>query len=1052
MHNCPTQYFTPRSLKTIVLMALLVISQPLFAFTFDVDSPVDAVDDNPGDGVCHTAANTCTLRAAIQEANAWPGPDVIRLPANVYTLTITGADEEKAATGDLDISDDLSITGADKTTTIIDGNNSDRVFDIVSADINVTISNVTVQNGQLASSSETGAGINNRGLLTINDSVINQNKFSTVSGGGGGGIASVQGALIVNHTAITNNTASGFAGVQLNLGSMTISDSLIKSNGSQGSGGGVGIFNGNATIINTTISSNTGGNPGGQGGGINNGGHLTLVGSTIDNNTVAQGGGIVIIGTGTLIAVNSTITKNTAQAGTGGGILDLSGGSNSAGSEPTAILINTTIANNSAQGTENNQSGSFGLHNGYGGGLFYAGAKVSLNNAIIAKNSASTQGDDCSTGPSAFYAPGILVSLGYNIDSSNTCQLSGPGDLPNQTLPLATSLTDNGGPTQTLTMSSGPAIDAGDPLGCKDQDGNTLSTDQRSFHRPDGSACDIGAVELQQSTPNAVDLSAHVTVSSSPVDPGVNNLAYTVTVKNNGPNDASGVMLTDTLPPITSLSSYSTTPSGITCGGTGTNSASCNIGSLTVGSEVVITLVVNVPANATGTLTNTAEVTGSEPDANANNNTESTNTEVNLTADLQVTMTDSPDPAVLNQDQVTYTMTVTSMPGSQAVPNVTLVDTLPGSAILVANSTSTDRGTCTENGGAGIVTCNLGTMSATDAAHITLTVKPGVKGPMTNTANVNFDGTDLNPLDNKVSEDTTVAVVADVSVTATDDRDPVGVKNDLSYIINAKNDGPSPSSDVTLTATLPSGVNFSSASASQGLPCTESSGVVTCDLQGMAKDAQATVTIFVVPQNVATIQMTAVAQVASDETDPDSSNNSATETTQVLDNPATHSADLSIGLSDDAPPGGVNAGDTLTYTLTVQNNGPESASGVIAVLSLPASVSVSSPGSGCVKDNQTNIVRCALSDLNSGDSAQATVGVTPSQSGIIKAAASASFIGSDPDTTNNTATIATTVIAASSSTSSGGGGGELDPVTLMALLVLWAGGARLARRRGSAAK
>ena len=284
----------------------------------------------------------------------------------------------------------------------------------------------------------------------------------------------------------------------------------------------------------------------------------------------------------------------------------------------------------------------------------------------------------------------------------------------------------------------------------------------------------------------------------------------------------------------------------------------------------------------------------------------------------------------------------------------------------------------------------------------------------------------------------------------TGDRPLFGVKNDLGYIINVKNNGPSPSSDVTLSATLPAGVNFSSASASQGLPCSPpASGVVTCDLQAMAKDAQATVTIFVVPQNTGTIQMTTSVQIASDETDPDNSNDSATVTTDVVDNPATHSADLSISLSGSPNP--VTAGTTLTYTMTMENKGPESATGVIAVLSLPASVTVSSPGSGCSKDSQTNIVRCELSNtLNSGGSAQATVGVTPSQAGVIKATASASFIGSDPDTTNNTATLSTTVDAAPSSggSSGGGGGGDMDPLTLLAMLALWISGARNSRRRG----
>ncbi|MBA7659247.1 hypothetical protein ES703_67221 [subsurface metagenome] len=77
--------------------------------TFTVNSTDDATDVNPGDGVAETAPGNgiCTLRAAIQEANALAGPDTINLPANTYTLSIAGANEDAAATGDLDITDDL---------------------------------------------------------------------------------------------------------------------------------------------------------------------------------------------------------------------------------------------------------------------------------------------------------------------------------------------------------------------------------------------------------------------------------------------------------------------------------------------------------------------------------------------------------------------------------------------------------------------------------------------------------------------------------------------------------------------------------------------------------------------------------------------------------------------------------------------------------------------------------------------------------------------------------------------------------------------------------
>ena len=83
-----------------------------------------------------------------------------------------------------------------------------------------------------------------------------------------------------------------------------------------------------------------------------------------------------------------------------------------------------------------------------------------------------------------------MTSQGHNLDSDNTCNLSSVGDLPN-TDPLLGPLQDNGGPTEThALLPESPAIDAGDNAACP-------STDQRGIIRPQGSACDIGAFELE---------------------------------------------------------------------------------------------------------------------------------------------------------------------------------------------------------------------------------------------------------------------------------------------------------------------------------------------------------------------------------------------------------------------------------------------------------------------------------------------------------------------------------------------------------------------------
>ncbi len=96
-------------------------SSNVYAATFVVNSTTDAVDATPGDGVCATAGAVCTLRAAITEANALAGDDIITLPAGIYTQTLVGVDDTNAA-GDLDILSNITINGAGGGTTIIQAN------------------------------------------------------------------------------------------------------------------------------------------------------------------------------------------------------------------------------------------------------------------------------------------------------------------------------------------------------------------------------------------------------------------------------------------------------------------------------------------------------------------------------------------------------------------------------------------------------------------------------------------------------------------------------------------------------------------------------------------------------------------------------------------------------------------------------------------------------------------------------------------------------------------------------------------------------------------
>ena len=112
---------------------------------------------------------------------------------------------------------------------------------------------------------------------------------------------------------------------------------------------------------------------------------------------------------------------------------------------------------------------------------------LTLQNSIVASNSPG----NCS---------GSMTSKGYNLSSDGSCNFSNSGDR-NNTDPKLGPLQNNGGPTQTMALPSGsPAIDAGNPSGCKDSQGHLLTTDQRGMPRhdtEDTGGCDMGAYERQ---------------------------------------------------------------------------------------------------------------------------------------------------------------------------------------------------------------------------------------------------------------------------------------------------------------------------------------------------------------------------------------------------------------------------------------------------------------------------------------------------------------------------------------------------------------------------
>jgi CSLREA domain-containing protein len=354
-------------MRILLIILLVIATSSAQAAIFLVTKTADTAD-----GICDA---DCSIREAIIAANSNAGLDDVVLPASIYVLTLedpTDSDGSASASGDLDVTDDLSLVGSGADVTIIDGNGTSRVIDIWSS--SVAVSHVTIRNGIAI----IGGGIYNSGILTL------------------------------EHTIIQGNLATGrFAGG--------------------------GIFGGPLTVSNSLIEGNTASHVNGLGGGIM-GCEVALIDSTVRDNTSWKGAGL----------------------------------------GPFCNDRGTTIENSTISGN----IGRNAIYNGVGNDTNVA--RLFITNTIVADNSVI----NC--------APfvGSVPSSGHNLDDDGSCNFTQSGDLSNVPDAGLGPLADNGGPTQTHDLlPSSPAIDAIPLVDCIEP------FDQRGVERPQGSACDIGAVE-----------------------------------------------------------------------------------------------------------------------------------------------------------------------------------------------------------------------------------------------------------------------------------------------------------------------------------------------------------------------------------------------------------------------------------------------------------------------------------------------------------------------------------------------------------------------------
>jgi uncharacterized repeat protein (TIGR01451 family) len=305
-----------------------------------------------------------------------------------------------------------------------------------------------------------------------------------------------------------------------------------------------------------------------------------------------------------------------------------------------------------------------------------------------------------------------------------------------------------------------------------------------------------------------------------------------------------------------------------------------------------------------------------------------------------------------------------------------------------------------------MVTCTRESLAVGTAPEINIEVTaPSNPVTIQNAASVASDTPDDVTTNSSDSVDVTVISHADLAITKTASPSPVAVGETLTYTLSVENLGPDMANDLVVVDTLPDSVSFVSA-AGTGWICTEASKTVTCERDMLDVGTAFDITIEVTAP-MGTGEISNTASVSSTTADNSTINNSDTASVTVQP----HQADLAITKTGSPSP--VVMGETLTYTLSVHNLGPDIANYVEVVDTLPAGVAfVSAGGTDWVCEENSGTVTCTLDSLGGGSTAaDITILVTaPSSIGNIANTVTVSSSTQDGDMSNNERTCNVNVV------------------------------------------
>ncbi len=396
------------------------------------------------------------------------------------------------------------------------------------------------------------------------------------------------------------------------------------------------------------------------------------------------------------------------------------------------------------------------------------------------------------------------------------------------------------------------------------------------------------------------DLAIVKSVNVSAVNYG-DLVKWTLTVKNNGPDAATGVYVVDALPDGFTYVSSSMSKGSYSNG-------KFTVGSLAVGEQATINIVCRV--FATGTFVNVANVTGNEYDVDLTNNNDTESVLVYPASDLEVKKLvndSSPD----YRDLIDWTVFVKNN-GPDVAHDVKVYDVLPKSLIYVSSTGNYNR-----NGNY----WNVGTLNVGSQVTLHIVTRVNATGSITNDVSVVGREYDFNSSNNFDDEKVDVDPSSDLSVLKSVNVSAVNYGDLVKWTLTVKNNGPDAATGVYVVDVLPDGFSYVSSSMSKG---SYSNGKFTVGSLAVGEQA----TINIVCRVFVTGTFVNVANVTGKEYDWDLTNNEDNES--VLVYPA---SDLEvIKLVDNSTP---NYGELVTWSIIVKNNGPDKATDVKVYDSLP---------------------------------------------------------------------------------------------------------------------